>query len=794
MLGKSMRVAAFALLTAMLAAQPSGPQPLGAALDLLRDSKTGAARAILRPLLEKSPRDAELYYQLARSYLIDFHERRDPAQQRTALALAMEALGNAIERNGDHIPALKSKAVLHARAELLYYDPDLAYKLAARVAELQPSANEYLLSLTDWLSGEVRFSAESAHRVPHDPLLGLDRSIALLDRVIDSSVPYSNEEALGFYQLGRTLSRRGDFPGAVRYLERALSRPANEAMSAEIMRETGAAQFRMGNMAEAARTFYRLAGRDPSAENQWLLHIAIEAWKDAAIELPAAMRFPVPPKKSAPQIAFQDMAPAMGVDRLDGNGTCAVGDYDGDGRPDLFLSGSGTFLGAYRNEGGRFREVTGEVGLGNVPSGYSMNLVDVDGDGRLDLYLALNGWSGPMANRLYRNTPTGFVDISKESGAADAGSGFVSLWGDLDNDGDLDLVVANGVLKDGSTPQLYRNDAGKFVKATAEAGLREPASWGAIGVALGDYDRDGDLDLFVNGLGGAPNRLYRNEGGFRFLDVTAKAGVAQGPHNGYVAFFTDYDNDAWPDLLVTSLAPWDAVLEGLKAGFDFTRVHPDSVRLYRNNHDGVFTDVTVEARLTPPMGVMGAGVADLDNDGFVDFYFGTGDPQMTRLEPNRFFRNNGDGTFSDITATTGFARPGNKGHGVCFVDIDTDGDLDVFAQLGGHYPGDHARDAFYGNLRGNTSHWIAFDLEGAGTNRFAVGAAVVARAGKLTVYREVKGGEGFGATNPYRVHMGLGAAPAVDSVEVHWPSGKVDRLGKLAADRVVRLKETAPPR
>jgi tetratricopeptide (TPR) repeat protein len=779
-------LAAFLLSSALAGAQ--NPD-LRTTLDLLRDSKTEPARANLGRMLEASPRDADLYYQLARSYLIDFHERRDAAQQRTALALAMEALANTLERNAGHIPALKSKAVLHARAELLYYDPNLAYKLAARVAELQPSANEYLLSLTDWLSGEVRFTEETGHRVPHDPLLGLDRSITLLDRVIDSSVPYSNEEALGFYQLGRTLSRRGDFPGAIRYLERALSRPANQPLAPEIYRELGAAHYRTGNFAEAARAFYRLAERELTDVNQWLLHAAIDAWKDAGIDLPAAMRFPAAAAPGNPGIAFDDVAPSLGVDRLDGNGTCAFGDYDGDGRLDLFLAGSGTFLAAYRNEDGRFREVTDSVGLHQVPSGYSLNLVDYDGDGRLDLYLALNGWSGPMANRLYRNTQSGFVDVSNDSGAADPGSGFVSLWGDLDRDGDLDFLVANGVLKDGSTPQLYRNDKAKFTRVTEAAGLREPPSWGAIGAALGDYDRDGDLDIFINGLDGAPNRLYRNEGSWRFTEISARAGLAHGPHNGYVAFFTDYDNDAWPDLLVTSLAPWDAVIEGLKAGFAFSRPHPDSVRLFRNNGDGTFRDVTAAARLTPPMGVMGAGVADLDNDGWVDFYFGTGDPQMTRLEPNRFFRNNGNGTFTDLTALTAFALPGRKGHGVCFADIDNNGTLDLYAQLGGHYPGDHARNAFYRNSSGKGNHWIAFDLEGLGANRFGVGAAVEVRAGKLTLHREVKGGEGFGATNPYRVHFGLGTATRADSVEIRWPSGAISRLTGVAADRVALVRE-----
>ena len=119
---------------------------------------------------------------------------------------------------------------------------------------------------------------------------------------------------------------------------------------------------------------------------------------------------------------------------------------------------------------------------------------------------------------------------------------------------------------------------------------------------------------------------------------------------------------------------------------------------------------------------MGGGVADLDNDGYLDVYIGTGDPQISRLEPNRLFRNNGDGTFSDLTNFVGLARPGNKGHGVAFVDIDDDGALDMFAQLGGHYPGDHAYNAFYRNLKAAQNHWLELELTGVKSNRQAVGA------------------------------------------------------------------------
>src|SRR5690606_18389133 len=237
------------------------------------------------------------------------------------------------------------------------------------------------------------------------------------------------------------------------------------------------------------------------------------------------------------------------------------------------------------------------------------------------------------------------------------GTGFVSLWGDLNNDGFLDLVVANGVLKDGSTPQIYRNNKdGSFTNVTRQAGLVEPPAWGTIGIALGDYDLDGDLDLFVNGWYPAPNRLYRNNGDFTFSEVAERAGVVQPPHKGFVAFFFDYNGDGHPDILTTSLADFDAVIQGFHKDYSvrtLEQVHPDAPRLFRNNRDGTFTDITLEAGLFYPAGIMGAGVGDVDNDGYIDLYFGTGDPTLWRFEPNRFFRNNRDGTFSDLTMTTG---------------------------------------------------------------------------------------------------------------------------------------------
>ena len=772
----------FLLTIILLAQEPlqQKPGPLANALMLMRDGKTTEARFQLERERAEHPREPEAAFQIARSFLLDFYRETDPGKRRLALAQAVENLAATLARNPDHIPALRAKAMIHARAELLYYDPNLSYQLASKAAKLEPHNNGFMLNLSEWMSGEVRFTQESGHRVPHDPLLGLDRSIDLLDRVIDEAIPYSPEETAALFLMGNTLARRGNFPEAIRYYERELTRPINSEQKAAVLRELGTAHYRTANYQDAARRFYEAQQWMPNRIDQWLLRTALDQIKNPP-PLPKNVLFEIDESKPNPNLVFEDMAPELGLDRKNGNGTVAFGDIDGDGALDIIVAGSGTFLTAYRQTNGKFVDSTEAFGLAGVPSGYSLNLIDYDNDGKLDLYISYNGWNGPMLNRLFHNENGRFIDVTKKSGLDNKGSGFVSLWADLDNDGWIDVVIANGVLKDGSVPQIYRNNKnGTFTNVTKAAGLNEPPAWGAIGLALGDYDKDGRVDIFINGLAEGPNRLYHNDGNWHFTEVAAKAGVAQPPHNGFVAFFFDYNNDGLPDLLTCSLAPWDAVVEGLRAGFKPRgALHPDASRLFRNNGDGTFTDVTLAAGLAAPMGTMGAGVADLDNDGYLDIYFGTGDPQLTRLEPNRFFHNNGDGTFTDLTRAVGFARPGNKGHGVAFADIDNDGDLDVFAQLGGHYPGDYARNAFYRNLRGNENNWLEVDLQPA-----MIGTKLTVKAGGLLVYREVKGSEGFGATSPYRQHFGLGKHAIVDSLEVTWPNEVTKKMTAMKSNQV----------
>jgi hypothetical protein len=211
-------------------------------------------------------------------------------------------------------------------------------------------------------------------------------------------------------------------------------------------------------------------------------------------------------------------------------------------------------------------------------------------------------------------------------------------------------------------------------------------------------------------------------------------------------------------------------------------------RLHRNNGDGTFTDVSVEAGFVHPIGVMGANVADLDNDGDTDVYFGTGDPKIGRMEPDRFYRNNGDGTFTDMTFAVGLGNTG-KGHGVTFIDLDGDGDLEIYAPEGGFWHGDPYPNALYLNKQTTGNHWLHVDLVGRESNRDAVGTRLTVMAGGRRVYREIYGGRGFGSSDSPTVEFGLGPATRVDSLELVWPSGKTQTFRDLPVDRRILIEE-----
>ena len=488
-------------------------------------------------------------------------------------------------------------------------------------------------------------------------------------------------------------------------------------------------------------------------------------------------------------------------------------DGDGDGFLDLYIVNGAALPGYagptgsnayYRNRAdGAFVNATVESGAGDEAFGMGAAVGDIDGDGDPDLYVTNYG-----PNRLYENDGRAvFADIAPELGVADSGWGTHAAFADYDGDGDLDLYVANYMDFDpaqnvecfagkvrsycgpttyrGQTGVLYRNDGGRsFVEVTAAAGLRDD-SGRQLAAVFGDIDGDGDPDLFVAN-DKKPNFLFVNNGDGTFSESGAVAGVAYNEEglaeSAMGADLGDYDNDGRLDIIVATYQ-WLANT------------------LYHNDGDGFFTDLTFAAGLgvasVPYLG-MTAAFVDCDNDGFLDVFVANGhldenvaeyDPSTTYPQQNQLFRNSGDGSFVEVSDQSG---PGmhvaRVSHGAIFGDYDNDGDVDFFIS-----DSDTPHCTLLRNDGGNANHWLRVRTEGRQSNREGIGARVRAVAGDLVQVREVRAGYGYMGSNDVRLTLGLGQYATIDTLQVFWPSGAVQTLVGLAADREIVVVEAADP-
>jgi hypothetical protein len=545
----------------------------------------------------------------------------------------------------------------------------------------------------------------------------------------------------------------------------------------------------------ALAIFAALADRFPErAAPRWLLNLAamtLGNWPDAVAE---RHRLPANAFESGePFPRFPNVAGRLGLDFRNLAGSLAVDDFDGDGFLDLFLSSwdPRAQLRYFRNDGrGGFAERTSEAGLSGILGGANLVQADFDNDGDLDLLVLRGTWQdarGRHPKSLLRNDGGRFVDV-----AFDAGLGAVhyptetAAWADFDGDGDLDLYVGNEHGEGLDAPsQLFRNDGGSFVDVAAKAGVENRRY--AKGVTWGDYDNDGDPDLYVSNLRREANRLYRNNGDGTFVDVAPPLGVTR-PYSGYAAWFWDANNDGHLDLYATS---YHGGIETVAASY-FGATPPDAelACLYLGDGKGGFKESAAEWGLTRPAMAMGANFGDLDGDGWLDFYLGTGYPEYEALMPNVMYRNRGGRGFVDVSFAGGFAHL-QKGHGVAFADFDHDGDPDVFQQMGGAYRGDEAANVVYENP-GFGKRWIALKLVGAKANRCAIGARVridVDDGGPRSIHRHVSSGGSFGA-NPLRLEIGLGGAEKIRRLEIAWPGSKtVQIFADVAPGRLLEVVE-----
>lgn len=499
-------------------------------------------------------------------------------------------------------------------------------------------------------------------------------------------------------------------------------------------------------------------------------------------------QFLIPTERFAsehPMPRFLDVSDGLGIDANDLAGGAIIDDFDNDGFYDVMISAwdaRGQLRYFRNNQNGKFVERTSEAGL--VGEVGSLNIVQTDynNDGWLDLWLMRGGWlgkGGRVPSSLIRNNQDGtFTDVTVESGLMRAHPTMATRWFDFNADGLLDLFVGNESVdpEDPDYCELFRNNGdGTFTECARESGIQIARF--VKGVACGDFDNDGLPDLYLS-VRDSANILLHNAGpqykgvervGWRFRDVTRLAGPVQDPEFSFGTFAFDYNNDGWDDLIVfgywlnNGVGDVAADYLGLSHGGTTTKC-------YRNNRDGSFTDVTKEVKLDRIIHTMGHNYGDLDNDGWLDFYSGTGDPDFRTLIPNRMFRNAEGKYFQDVTTATGTGNI-QKGHAVAFADFDDDGFQDVYATYGGAFAGDFARNALYHNPT-NSNGWLKLKLVGVKANRAAIGAKVLVQletpSGPRTLFRTVSTGGSFGG-NPLRLEIGTGDATAVNKVEIRWP-------------------------
>jgi hypothetical protein len=536
------------------------------------------------------------------------------------------------------------------------------------------------------------------------------------------------------------------------------------------------------------------------------------------------------PAKAPPIANFTDVAEKAGLTMtnvfggtdtkkyiLETTGTgVAIFDYDNDGWPDIFLvngttlegfpAGKGPTSHLYRNNhDGTFTDVTAKAGLIATGWGQGVCVGDYDNDGWEDLYVTYYG-----KNRLYHNQGGVFADVSEAAGVAGTGK----AWGtgcafvDYDRDGLLDLMLANYV---------------DFDLSTAPApGERASCVWKGVPVMCGP-----------RGLPGAKNILYHNLGGGKFEDVTVKAKIDQ--TSGHYAFSVstfDFDDDGWPDIYVACDSTPSilyhnnhdgtftdvAVMGGAaynedgreQAGMgstigDFdgdgrldifkTNFSDDTSTLYRNNGNGTFDDVTYAAGLGLYTRYLGWGTMflDFDNDGWPDLLLVNGHvyPEVDKQnlgtsyqEPRILYHNNGNRTFTDISAEAG---PGitavHAGRGLAIGDLWNDGRISAVISNMNAVP------SLLVNQVRSPNHWIGLRLQGTKSNRDGIGARVTLKVAARVWVDEIRSGSSYDSNSDMRVHFGLGAATKIDSVQVRWPSGVTERFENVALDSIQTLKE-----
>ncbi len=522
-------------------------------------------------------------------------------------------------------------------------------------------------------------------------------------------------------------------------------------------------------------------------ESKWLLNIAFMTLGGYPKNVPKEFLIPGLDADTAYKVKpFTDVAADLGLDINGRAGGVIVDDFNNDGYLDIVTSGWSLDdpMHYFQNNGdGSFTDLTEKSGLKGITGGLNIQQMDYNNDGNKDIFVLRGAWNnngfGNQPSSLLRNNGDGtFTDVTISAGLLFFHPTQAAVWADFNNDGWLDVFIGaenpNSPDAGGSHAcMLYiNNHDGTFTNVTDQAHCNIAAF--VKGVTAADYNNDGWPDIFVSTLNGT-KYLLKNKGKPGaipdFEDVTDKAGIGQNINGTFTTWFYDYNNDGWPDILATDYRFRKSL--GYYAAADaLGKPEPQmgNVYLYRNNKDGTFTDVTKETGLDKVVYSMGANFGDIDNDGYPDMYFGTGNPDFKSLIPNKLFKNIDGKKFVDVTTSS---RTGNlqKGHAVAFADFRNTGQQDIFIEMGGAFSGDSYTSSLYANPGQSNNNWINLNLEGVRANRVAIGSRIkvtfTENGVKRSVYKDVNSGGSFGSS-PLEQEIGIGQAKLIDEIQIKW--------------------------
>lgn len=546
-----------------------------------------------------------------------------------------------------------------------------------------------------------------------------------------------------------------------------------------------------------------LAINPEDLECQYVLNIAHMTLGQYPDMVPKAFR--IPPSYFGNPMSFPrftDIAMDLGVDvnQLSG-GTC-VDDFNGDGYLDIIASswGFSDQIRYFENDGqGGFIDKTVDSGLDGVTGGLNLRHADYDNDGHLDFLILRGAWlsvHGSIPNSLIRNNGDGtFSDVTAASGIYSLNPTQTAVWADIDLDGWLDLFIANEWSEaKKSHCELFKNNGdGTFTNIAQEAGITVPGYF--KGVASGDINNDLYPDFYLSDYDGL-NTLYINTteetGKPSFRIAGTKAGVSE-PKLSFPTWIFDYNNDGFEDIFVSGYSssevlPSEMLLRNIK-----DKISAYRPLLYQNKGDGTFIEVSLKSNLAEPIATMGCNFGDLDNDGFLDFYLATGDPDFFSIVPNKMYRNVNGKHFEDVTFSGGFGHI-QKGHAIGFGDMDMDGDQDIYAVMGGAVEGDVFRNLLFENPMGNQNNWINIVLEGKKSNRSAIGAKIIVTIEEYQrtrkIYQTVDSGASFGG-NSLMAEIGLGNASIIKKMEIKWPhnTAPISVFEDVEVNQTIKLVE-----